>query len=538
MRIAALLIFLCSFSLFGREYLVQLKSNVPVLDGVRIIRIMEEYKLGVANDPALFLLKNSEIEYSVLDTKDDMYEYYLVSRCREQDATLEKFGIILAKYTNCLIYRTTSAIISTMEPLQMQLERLILSSENVEPSFLYKGGAGTKYSITAPDTLIVSMLKKVEIDTLRAVVKRMQSFPTRKAGTNDNKTTVVNWLLEKMKSYCDTAYLQKINDQWGSNIIGIKYGKSGSKTNYACIGAHMDAVKDASNPTKAAGADDNASGTAAVLETARVMKNYTFDKTVQFHCWNAEEVGFYGSDAAAKAAKSRGDKIIGAVLNFDMIGHTANATSKTGKLYCEGTSDIAASKEFTTVTFPSVCKTYVPDVSTETSAGSGPGYGSDHVSWNKQGFPAMMAIEGDFGNNKSYHKTEDTLDRADGLNNMVFFENCTKAGLASMATLAVPIGAAVTVKTMNLQISNGFQVKIIGAKNLSVDLSGWQNGPVDFSLHRLDGKSVWNSRMLVNNNDNMVNFNFDLSKHEISETFYILTCKSLNRTISQKVVLK
>ena len=69
----------------------------------------------------------------------------------------------------------------------------------------------------------------------------------------------------------------------------------------------------------APGVTDDASGTAAVLELARVMSKYQFRKTLVFIAFSAEEIGLEGSKVYALAAKEK-DMRIEAVLNNDIIG--------------------------------------------------------------------------------------------------------------------------------------------------------------------------------------------------------------------------
>ena len=84
------------------------------------------------------------------------------------------------------------------------------------------------------------------------------------------------------------------------------------------IGAHFDAV------TNSPGADDNGSGTAAVMEYARLFKDAKFDRTVRFVFFNLEEPGLIGSRkyaAAAKRAMNTTDKKVVAMVSIEMMGY-------------------------------------------------------------------------------------------------------------------------------------------------------------------------------------------------------------------------
>ena len=69
----------------------------------------------------------------------------------------------------------------------------------------------------------------------------------------------------------------------------------------------------------APGADDNASGVALVLESAKLLAGQRFPWSILFIAWSGEELGLLGSQAYAASAADREDPILG-VLNFDMIG--------------------------------------------------------------------------------------------------------------------------------------------------------------------------------------------------------------------------
>ena len=73
------------------------------------------------------------------------------------------------------------------------------------------------------------------------------------------------------------------------------------------------------NATPAPGADDNATGVALVLESARLLAGQRFPWSILFIAWSGEELGLLGSQAYVTLAAARDDPILG-VLNFDMIG--------------------------------------------------------------------------------------------------------------------------------------------------------------------------------------------------------------------------
>jgi len=97
------------------------------------------------------------------------------------------------------------------------------------------------------------------------------------------------------------------------DVVATYYGNNLNSTAEYMLCGHYDTV--AVSP----GADDDGSGTAAVLAIASVLSNYHFNHTIRFITFSGEEVGTYGSFTYARDVSYRGDNIV-AVLNMDMIG--------------------------------------------------------------------------------------------------------------------------------------------------------------------------------------------------------------------------
>jgi hypothetical protein len=108
----------------------------------------------------------------------------------------------------------------------------------------------------------------------------------------------------------------------GVNVIGIRKGQQRPEE-IVLLSAHYDTVKDC------AGADDNGSGVAGLLESARLLALQPHARTVAIACWDEEErrgdESARGSTAYARAASDRDDQIVGNFV-FDMIGYASSAT--------------------------------------------------------------------------------------------------------------------------------------------------------------------------------------------------------------------
>jgi aminopeptidase YwaD len=107
------------------------------------------------------------------------------------------------------------------------------------------------------------------------------------------------------------------------NVVATKLGTLYPER-HIIVGAHHDGVS--TSPA----ADDNGTGTAAVLEIARVLKDIPTDVSIVFITFDAEEYGLHGAWHYANTAVAEGEKIV-FMFNMDMIGHLSNDTD--AKLY-------------------------------------------------------------------------------------------------------------------------------------------------------------------------------------------------------------
>jgi hypothetical protein len=111
------------------------------------------------------------------------------------------------------------------------------------------------------------------------------------------------------------------------NVVATLPGGGPNRDREILLTAHYDSIASQEegwderwNDIPAPGATDNGSGTAILLETARILSRYEFDYTIKFIAFSGEELGLFGSKDYSKRAAERGEPIA-AVLNFDMLGH-------------------------------------------------------------------------------------------------------------------------------------------------------------------------------------------------------------------------
>ena len=169
-----------------------------------------------------------------------------------------------------------------------------------------------------PDTFIQRLVNKVNQDSIRSKIQRLQDFHTRFAPTESCRAAeqyVFNYFtaLGLDSVVFDSCY-------WGQylvrNVVGTFVGRGSNPRHVAIICGHLDCIPADSN--LAPGAEDNASGSAMVLEAARVFSSENFDLNVKFIAIAGEEGAGAGSDHYARLMRGQNVDLIG-VLNFDMV---------------------------------------------------------------------------------------------------------------------------------------------------------------------------------------------------------------------------
>ena len=188
----------------------------------------------------------------------------------------------------------------------------------------------------AVDEDVLALVQQISPDRIEADVQRIVAFETRFMGSDSNAAASV-WLGERLatlgypvrfdtfevnttpRTFFGNRFVVSGLKQW--NVIATKRGRLFPNKKIV-LGAHFDSIaidRAQSAQDVAPGADDNASGMAALLEIARVMKDVDVEVSVEFAFWGAEELGLIGSDYYANQARGQGDDIV-VMLQLDAIG--------------------------------------------------------------------------------------------------------------------------------------------------------------------------------------------------------------------------
>ncbi len=278
------------------------------------------------------------------------------------------------------------------------------------------------------DGFVADIVSIVDETSFQTTIQDMQDCLTRYSST-DGYDTAALYVQDRFGDYGIPAELQYFD--MGSydceNVIGEIQGIEDS-TKIVIICGHLDSTSPQST-TNAPGADDNASGSAAVVEAARAMSGFYFANTVRFVCFGGEEQGLYGSAYYADQCAAAGDDII-AVLNFDMILYGPSGDASMWVPYNTSSNGLA-------LAFDAICDTYVPALDVITEYSPGTTY-SDHASFWNQGYPAILGIENAFNDNPYYHQTSDVL--ANYMSYFPFGTDCARGAIAAAAYFAEPLG--------------------------------------------------------------------------------------------------
>lgn len=201
------------------------------------------------------------------------------------------------------------------------------------------------------------------------------------------------------------------------NVVAVQPGATRPQDVYL-VGAHYDSA------AAGAGADDDASGTAAVLELARVLSQYQFDATLVFVAFDREEQGLIGSQAYAASHSS--DHILG-MLSLDMIAYNTVGTGQdTVRLYdVNGAGTIKADLAAAMTAYGGGLLTL----------DSGTEWGSDHYWFERGGFDAALVSEYALRDNPYYHRAGDVVESANYLD-YAYATKVTRGVLGYLATAA------------------------------------------------------------------------------------------------------
>ena len=295
--------------------------------------------------------------------------------------------------------------------------------------------------VTEEDPRIREMLNQVNMDSLEATVQHLQDYGSR-IWNSENAFAASDWIASRMEALGLEVEQQPFNaNTWmGSgaaapNVIGIQRGTLYPDT-YVVCGCHFDSFSYEAmmGGGTAPGADDNATGVASVLESARIMTQYEFEYSIIYCAYGCEEMGLYGSEAYASRCQQQGMDIIG-YFNNDMNGYLYGDQIHIDCIYPNAVEPIGTY-------YMNVGSVYYPELPIRhVNFNQGD---SDHTSFNNHGYMGIYPFE-DYQNYSPYiHTPNDVIGTS--VTSFEMSQQYCQMNIACLAEIANPVGETPVVQ--------------------------------------------------------------------------------------------
>ncbi|MEN8899512.1 M28 family peptidase [Nonlabens sp.] len=323
--------------------------------------------------------------------------------------------------------------------------------------------------------------------------------------SNTDNNLAADYLLQELQSLPNLNVQDNIYSSTGRNIIGTQTGTINPNDIYIICG-HYDAVANYC-------ADDNASGTVAILEIARILSQQCVDNTIVYALWDEEELGLIGARNYATAAAARGDNIK-AVLNLDMMGFDGDGDNEFDIDVRNIANSIAMKDDIV-----GLLNTYNSSINLSVNIVNPGTPNSDHKPFWDQNYTAVLLGEAWSNNdqNTAYHTAGDRVSLMD----ISYYHDMVKICMAYIATKA-----GVSSNNTNItQSGNALQVDQQGAVYQWIDCNN-QNAIVNENRRNFNPTSLGSYAVDVTINgctersecftvDTLNNQNFDMNHIDI-----------------------
>lgn len=287
----------------------------------------------------------------------------------------------------------------------------------------------------AQDPVVASIIDGLDIDSMMRYVREVAGEMPVDLGAGE-VTIQTRHKMDPGNALAQTYIEQKLN-AWGYDVTTQEFSATGrnvlaTKTGLVypneimILCAHYDTW--VSSPFLAPAADDDGSGTGALLEAARILRDIPFEYTIVLAFWDEEEQGKVGSIYYAQHAAAD-DVLIKGVVNMDAIAYDGNGDKK-ARVHARPS---AANSSAIADTVFAVLDRYDMDIDLLLTT-PGAVY-SDHASfWSAQYGAVLIIEEFDADGNPHYHTPSDLTQYFD----VPYFEKLAKLSIGSLATLAIP----------------------------------------------------------------------------------------------------
>ncbi|MCC6460941.1 MAG: M28 family peptidase [Saprospiraceae bacterium] len=424
----------------------------------------------------------------------------------------------------------TLLVLAILSPFYLTAQTNILSTNPLAQQILTGNYEPSDYAATAPivdpAAITAGIQARVSADSLKAYIIHLSQFGNRNTGADTLSASTGmgaarRWVYQQFEAFSAAnegrllvSYLQFDQAICGMgqhrNIMAVLPGSNPTRNGVILIEGHIDSrcSELCDLDCLAEGVEDNASGTALVMELARVMSAYTFENTIVFMATIGEEQGLMGAEAFGQYIQNNGIPLR-AVLNNDVVGgvicgKTSSPPSCSGlnevdstsvRLFSQGGAN-SKHKQLArfikleyqeqilpTATVPMNLRIMTPEDRT--------GRGGDHIPFRQKGYTAMRFTaaneHGDASNGAGYtdrqHSSDDILGIDTDGDQVIdsFFVQFNY-----LARNAVINGAAAAIAAQNVPTPVNFTAIRSNAGKLIVDITD----PANLGMYRVALRST------------------------------------------------
>ncbi len=371
------------------------------------------------------------------------------------------------------------------------------------------------------DAQVAAMLSEIDARNIERMIRKLVSFGTRNTlSTQDDPARGIgaarDWIYQEFQRAARDSggrlevRLQSFEQQPGqfpriqrptkvTNVVATLRGaQPESAGRVYVVSGHYDSM--CSSPTDAVcdapGANDDASGTAAVIEMARVMSKRRFDATIVFMTVAGEEQGLVGATHFAEQAKQT-NMNVEAMFTNDIVGNSLGGNGvrdrRTVRVFSEGvpsneTAEEAATRRSVGGENDSAARQLARFVK-ETGARYLPGFrvqmiyrrdrylrGGDHIPFLERGFAAVRFTEPneDYTHQHQNVRTENGVRYGDlpEFVDYAYVAQVARVNAAALAELALAPARPRDVRILTQRLTNDTDLK--WEANAEPDLAGYE----------------------------------------------------------------
>lgn len=404
--------------------------------------------------------------FTVLDAEPQGASYHLLYGLPEELSLAEEVVPLLVVEGRQAVIRATPEQVARLDGLGIRAMLLVPHAIIAPPASAL---ALLPDSIT-PSPVVQGMINQLTTDTLSSYVGGLSgeqsviiggepyTILTRYTPTGQPMQKVTRLVYDHLQSLgLPVRYHDYTLPGYGvekRNVVAEQAGE-GQAGRIFLLTAHLDSYSQ--DPYNLApGADDNASGSAAVMAIADILSQYQFDCTLRYILFTGEEQGLHGSYAYASNVSSQGENIAG-VLNLDMLGYNTNGTPSTIEIHTRPGNAGAAIASLFSDAVAAYNINLTPQILNDGLSFS------DHAPFWDHGYPAILAIEDWDDHTPDYHRTTDRL----GTLHMAYYTRFVKAALATFAHMGCLLDGE-----LGGTVSNADTGEPLAGVNVQAHLSG------------------------------------------------------------------